>query len=248
MKILIVDNESNLRNALKQLIILTGFQFTAIEEAYGVKDAHTIIKAWQPDIVFLDVEMEDGTGFDLMKEIPSPNFQLIFVTAHQQYAIDAFRFSAIDYIQKPVDPDQLKISLERASSNIKSKSLGQQLEVLLQQLSGQKDKNKKIVLKDAENIYFVKTDDILYCMADGTYTKFFLANAKQVLVSKNLKEYENILEPLGFLRTHHSYLVNAGKITMYDKTDGGSLILEGGCSVPVSQRKKESIMQILESK
>jgi two-component system, LytTR family, response regulator len=248
MKLLIVDNETNLRTALRKLITLTGFPYTAIEEASGVKEAFIKINTVKPDIVFLDVEMEDGSGFDLMKQIPNPQFQLIFVTAHQQYAIDAFRFSAIDYIQKPVDPDQLKISLDRASSNIKSKSLGQQLEVLLQQLSGKQDKNKKIVLKDAENIYFVKTDDILYCMADGTYTKFYLSNAKQVLVSKNLKEYENILEPVGFLRTHHSYLVNAGKITIYDKTDGGSLILEGGFSVPVSQRKKEAIMQILENR
>ncbi len=248
MKLLIVDNETNLRTALRELIMLTGFPYTALEEASGVKEAFMKINMVQPDIVFLDVEMEDGSGFDLMKQIPNPQFQLIFVTAHQQYAIDAFRFSAIDYIQKPVDPDQLKISLDRAASNIKSKSLGQQLEVLLQQLSGKQDKNKKIVLKDAENIYFVKTEDILYCAADGTYTKFYLANAKQVLVSKNLKEYENILEPLGFLRTHHSYLVNAGKITMYDKTDGGSLILEGGFPVPVSQRKKEAIMQILENR
>lgn len=248
MKILIVDNEENLRTALRLLIAQTGFRATFIDEASGVKEGLLKIDTFQPDIVFLDVEMEDGSGFDLMKQVPNPQFQLIFVTAHQQYAIDAFRFSAIDYIQKPVDPDQLKMSLERAASNIKSKSLGMQLEILLQQLSGKLDKNKQIVLKDAENIYFVKTDDILYCMADGTYTKFYLANAKQVLVSKNLKEYETVLEPIGFLRTHHSYLVNAGKITMYDKTDGGSLILEGGYPVPVSQRKKEAIMQILENR
>jgi two-component system, LytTR family, response regulator len=248
MRILIVDNEANLRTALKQLIAHSGFTDAETEEASGVQEALVKIKSFHPDIVFLDVEMEDGTGFDLMKQFSNPQFQLIFVTAHNKYAIDAFRFSAIDYLLKPVDPDQLLVSLERAASNIKTKSLGQQVEVLLQQLSGKQDKDKRIVLKDIENIYFVKVEDILYCMADGTYTRFFMQNNKNVIVSKNLKEYENILEPLGFLRTHHSYLVNPNKITMYDKTDGGALILEGGLSVPVSQRKKDGIMQILEHK
>jgi two-component system, LytTR family, response regulator len=248
MKILIVDNEPKLRHALKQLIHLSGFSYSAMLEASGVKEAVEQIQTHHPDIVFLDVEMEDGTGFDLMKQLANPQFQLIFVTAHNQYAIDAFQFSAIDYLLKPVDPEKLNISLEKAINNIKTKSLGDQIEILLQQLNGKTDKEKRIVLKDIDNIYFVKVNDILYCMADGTYTRFFFQNQKNVIVSKNLKEYENILEPLGFLRTHHSYLVNPDKITAYDKSDGGSLILEGNVSVPVSQRKKDSIMNILASK
>ncbi|HCL05759.1 MAG TPA: DNA-binding response regulator [Chitinophagaceae bacterium] len=248
MTILIIDNEANLRNTLKELIKLSGFNFSIIIEASGVKEGIQRIHSENPDIVFLDIEMEDGTGFDLMKQIQHPQFQLIFVTAHNQYAIDAFRFSAINYLLKPVDPDSLKISLEKASANIKTKLLSDQIDILLQQLAGKTDKERRIVLRDIDNIYFVKVNDILYCMADGTYTRFYLQNQKDILVSKNLKEYENLLEPLGFLRTHHSYLVNPDKITMYDKSEGGSLILEGGVSVPVSQRKKEAIISILEKK
>ncbi len=248
MNILIIDNEPSLRNTLKELIKLSGFAFTDIAEASGVKEGITQIHAQHPDIVFLDIEMGDGTGFDLMRQIPNPQFQLIFVTAHNEYAIDAFKFSAIDYLLKPIDPESLVKSLERATANIKTKLLSEQLDVVLQQLSGKADKDKRIVLRDIDNIYFVKVKDIMYCMADGTYTRFFLDNKKEILVSKNLKEYENLLEPIGFLRTHHSYLVNPDKITMYDKSEGGSLILEGGASVPVSQRKKELIITILEKK
>jgi two-component system, LytTR family, response regulator len=248
MKILVIDNEAGLRSALKELIRLSGFTYTGLEEASGVREGIAQINTHNPDLVFLDVEMEDGTGFDLLQQLTNISFQLVFVTAHNQYAIDAFRFSAIDYLLKPVDSEKLQISLERAAANIKSQTLGRQIEVLLNQFSGKADKNKRIVLKDIDNVYFVKTDEILYCMADGTYTRFYLENNKNIIVSKNLKEYENILEPIGFLRTHHSYLVNPDKISMYDKTDGGALILQGGLSVPVSQRKKESIMQILEQK
>jgi two-component system LytT family response regulator len=248
MNILIIDNEPSLRNTLKELIKLSGFTFTNIAEASGVKEGITQIHTQHPDIVFLDIEMGDGTGFDLMRQIPNPQFQLIFVTAHNEYAIDAFKFSAIDYLLKPIDPESLVNSLERATANIKTKLLSEQLDVVLQQLSGKADKDKRIVLRDIDNIYFVKVKDIMYCMADGTYTRFFLDNKKEILVSKNLKEYENLLEPIGFLRTHHSYLVNPDKITMYDKSAGGALILEGGAYVPVSQRKKELIITILEKK
>jgi two-component system, LytTR family, response regulator len=248
MRVLVIDNELNLRAGIKSL--LHGFcpEISSIEEADGVQSGLQKIKSFLPDIVLLDVEMDDGTGFDLMKQVTNPAFQLVFVTAHNKYAIDAFQFSAIDYLLKPVDPDALQKSIQKAIRNIQSKDLSRQIEFLLQQLNGKHDHDKKIVLKDIENIYFVKVADILYCMAEGTYTKFFLQNRPPVLVSKNLKEYENILEPLGFIRTHHSYLVNPAKIIRFDKTDGGLLILEDDLKVPLAQRKKEWVLSILEGK
>jgi two-component system LytT family response regulator len=248
MKVLIIDNENNLREGLMLLLKNYCPEITALTEADGVKTGLEKIKSFQPDILLLDVEMEDGTGFDLMKQVTNPSFQLIFVTAHNKYAIEAFQFSAIDYLLKPVDPDALQKSIQRATANIRNNSLQQQVQILLQQLTGAHNKDRKIVLKDIENTWFVKVADILFCEAEGTYTKFFLQNAEPILVSKNLKEYEEILEPLGFLRTHHSFLANPDKIKLYDKTDGGMLILEGGLSVPVSQRKKEHVMQFLENR
>lgn len=248
MKVLITDNEPAIRSSVHQLIKAYCPDVTSIEEATGVQDGLQKIKSFHPDIVLLDVEMEDGTGFDLMRQVSNPYFQLIFITAHNKYAIEAFQFSAIDYLLKPVDPDALQISIERARINIRNRDLSKQIEVLLQQMSGKQDHEKRIVLKDIENIYFVKVADILYCMAEGTYTKFYLQHSNPVIVSKNLKEYENILEPLGFIRCHHSYLVNPEKILRYDKSDIGSLVLEGNHHVPLSQRKRDSILKLLESK
>jgi two-component system LytT family response regulator len=246
MKVLIIDNESNLRNGLKLLLKNYCPEVTVIVEADGVRTGLDAISAFHPDVVLLDVEMDDGTGFDLMKKIPEPAFQLIFVTAHNKYAIEAFQFSAIDYLLKPVDPDALQKSMHKAAGKIKNSNLQQQVQILLQQLSGIQNKDRKIVLKDFENTWFIKVSDILYCEAEGTYTRFFLQNNEPLLVSKNLKEYEEILEPLGFLRTHHSFLANPDKIKSYDKTDGGALVLEGGRSIPISQRKKDFVMQVLE--
>lgn len=248
MKALLIDNEIHLRQGLKELLLNYCPEITIIEEAEGVATGLQKINSFLPDIVFLDVEMDDGTGFDLMKKVLAPSFQLIFITAHNKYAIEAFQFSAIDYLLKPVDPELLQRSIQRAAGNIRNASLQQQVQILLQQLNGKPVADRKIVLKDIDNTYFIKVADILFCEAEGTYTKFYFANGDPILVSKNLKEYESILEPLGFLRTHHSFLANPEHIKLFDKTDGGMLILTGGHSVPVSQRKKEYVMQILESR
>lgn len=246
MRILIIDNEPELRSGLRELIPLKpGDQ---IEEAEGVRSGLEMIASFDPDLVFLDIEMEDGTGFDLLRQLDQPGFQLIFTTAHNQYAIQAFKFSAMDYLLKPIDPTELTNSLDKARAAFRKADLNNQLAVLMQQLNTKPVTDRKIVLKDIESTYFVKIADILFCEAGGTYTKFYLDGADPILVSKNLKEYEAILEPHGFLRSHHSYLVNPDKIKMYDKTDGGALVLVSGHSIPVSQRKKEMILQILENR
>ncbi|MEO7983218.1 MAG: LytTR family DNA-binding domain-containing protein [Bacteroidota bacterium] len=245
MKVLIIDNEPNLRTAIKALLNAFCPEIAMMEDADGVKSGLQKIKTFNPDIVLLDVEMDDGSGFDLMKQVTNPSFQLVFVTAHNKYAIEAFQFSAIDYLLKPVDPDALQKSIHKATANIRNGNLHQQVQVLLQQLSGIKNHDRKIVLKDMENTYFIRVADILYCEAEGTYTKFYFSGSDPILVSKNLKEYEMLLEPLGFIRTHHSFLANPDKIKMYDKTDGGALVLEGGRSIPVSQRKKDTVLGLL---
>lgn len=248
MKLLITDNEPGQRAALRSLLQLFCPEITEVEEADGVQSGLATIRSFRPDILLLDVEMDDGSGFDLLNQLYNPDFQLIFITAHDQYAIEAFKFSAIDYLLKPVDPDALQKSIQKAMLNIRNSNLQQQVEVLLQQLSGVQNKERKIVLKDIDNTWFIKITDVLYCEAEGTYTRFHLQNGGPILVSKNLKEYEEILEPLGFLRTHHSFLANPDKIKSFDKTHGGALVLEGGLSIPVSQRKKDFVMQVLEKR
>jgi two-component system, LytTR family, response regulator len=248
MKLLLIDNETNIRRGLRDMLLMVSTETPIIEEACGVETGLQKIKNFFPDIVFLDIEMDDGTGFDLLNRISHPSFQLIFTTAHDQYAIQAFKFSAIDYLLKPIDPDELSKSLDRAAAHIRNNDLNKQLSVLMEQLSHKNDHERKIVLKDIDSTYFIRVCDILFCAAEGTYTKFYITNNDPILVSKNLKEYETLLEPLGFLRTHHSFLANPDKIKMYDKTDGGSLILEGDIRIPVSQRKRDFVLGILEKK
>jgi two-component system LytT family response regulator len=249
MKILLIDNEEEVRTVLKDMVSAWSNGTHLIEEADGVRTGLQQINTFNPDIVLLDVEMNDGTGFDLLRQISSPTFQLIFTTAHNQYAIQAFRFSAIDYLLKPVDPADLQRSLEKAIANIANNTMQKQLAILLQQYAGKNEPERQIVLKDVDKTYFIKISDILYCEAEGSYTKFYLSNAEPLFVSRNLRSYEELLAPAGFIRTHHSCLVNPSKIKIYDrKTDSGTLILEGGHTIPVSQRKKDFVLQLLENR
>ena len=249
MKILLVDNEKEIRLVLKQMVAACDNGIHHIEEADGVKSGIEKINSFNPDIVLLDVEMNDGTGFDLLKQIHEPVFQLIFTTAHNEYAIQAFKFSAIDYLLKPIDPIELSNSLQRAKENISNQNMQKQLAVLMQQVAGKAEPDRQIVIKDIDKTYFIKMNDILYCEAEGSYTKFYLTNSDPIFVSRNLRYYEELLAPAGFFRTHHSCLVNPTKIKIYDrKTDSGTLILEGGHTIPVSQRKKDLVLQLLENR
>lgn len=249
MKILLVDNESEIRLVLKDMVIACSNGLHIIDEADGVVNGIAKINSFAPDIVLLDVEMNDGTGFDLIKQIPNPAFQLIFTTAHNQYAIQAIKYSAIDYLLKPIDPIELNNSLQKATKNISTQTMQQQLAVLMQQFTNKQEPERQIVIKDIDKTYFIKMNDILYCEAEGSYTKFYLTNSEPIFVSRNLRYYEELLEPAGFFRTHHSCLVNPSKIKIYDrKTDSGTLILEGGHTVPVSQRKKDFVLQLLENR
>lgn len=246
MRVLVVDNEQPIREALVEMIKKSLHQIE-LHEADGVQSGMLEITEFKPEIVFLDVEMDDGTGFDLLKQVPNPNFQLIFTTAYNQYAIQAIKFSAIDYLMKPVDPAELAASLNKASQNISQKNLQQQLEVLLQQVGQKPATEKRIVLKDLDATYFVKVNDILYCMAEGAYTQVFVQSSDPILVSRNLHTHEEMLSSSGFIRTHHSCLVNPSHIKLFDrKTE--SLILTSGHSVPVSQRKRDWVISFLENR
>lgn len=246
MRALIIDNESNIRKGLHDLLLSFCPQVKGIHEANSVVNGINAIALYKPDLVFLDVELDDGTGFDLLSQLQTYQFQLVFITAHDKYAINAFKFSAMDFLLKPIDPLELQRSVNKAFININNDP-GKQLAFLLEQMNNKSDQPKKIILKDIHKTYYVKIDDILYCEADGIYTKFVLIDNQNILVSKNLKEYESLLEPLGFVRTHHSFLVNPDKIRMFDKSEGGMLILDHGINIPVSQRKKETVLRMLEN-
>lgn len=245
MKVLIIDNDAILRLGLKTLIRAVD-GVSAIEEAEGVERGLTAVRTFNPDVVLLDVEMEDGTGFDFLKRLTHYSFQVIFITSHNRYAVEAFRFSALDFVQKPIDPEDLSRALMRARNAINTKELGEQIKVLQTALSDIRSVDQKIVLRDNKSLYFVRVGDILSCEAQGSYTTFFIADGQKIVVSKSIKEYEQMLEPFGFIRTHNSHLVNPKKIARLDKSEGGMLILEDGSQVPISQRKWDQILALLD--
>lgn len=245
MRTLIIDNEEQIRIGLiKQLKALCP-SVSETKESTGVTAGLKAIAEYEPDLVFLDVEMDDGTGIELIKKLGSFNFQLIFITAHDKYAINAFKLSAIDFLLKPIDAEDLIKAVDKAEQNLKSKTMDLQFEILQESLSSITINEKKIVLKDSESIYFVKVSDIVHCKAEGPYTEFYLIPEQKITISKSLKEYEELLEPYGFIRTHHSHLINIKRIVRFDKADGGILILENKQAVPVSQRKRDQIMELL---
>lgn len=248
MKVLIIDNDSSIREGLVSLLRKLCPNIKEISEATGVASGIEAINKLLPELVFLDVEMDDGTGFDLLQKLGNYNFQLVFITAHNKYAVNAFKLSAIDFLLKPIDPMELVVSVNKASAQLKNRDLESQIKLLeesLQNQSSKRDQDKKIALNDGNSIHYIKVSDIIYCKADGSYTVFYLLSARKIMVSKLLKEYEDLLTDFNFLRTHHSYLINAKKIIKFDKTDGGQLILEESHSVPVSARKKEQVLEIL---
>lgn len=247
MKILVVDNETNIRQSIVQLIQnYCPFDFD-LYEATGVETGLKAISEIHPDILFLDVELDDGTGMDLLSKLVEINFHVIFITAHNKYAIDAFRFSAIDFLLKPIEPLELIDAFEKVTKQIKNNSLQDQLLIMQQSINKITSKEKKIVLKDSTSIYFVNVHDIIRCESDGQYTEFYVDSMKKIIISKSLKEYEELLEPFGFIRPHHSHIININKILRFDKVDGGSLIMQNNDEIPVSHRKKAQILQILDS-
>ena len=246
MKVLLIDNEENIITSISSMLQNHCEGIKEINYANGVKYGIAKIEEFKPNIVFLDVEMDDGTGFDLVSQLKEINFQLIFVTAHNKYAINAFKFSAIDFIQKPVDIDDLITAFNKAKSQIHSKDIINQFQILKDSISNIQNKDQKIVLKDNKSIYFIQVNDIFNCEAEGSYTTFHLVNNQKITVSKPLKEYELLLETFGFFRPHNSHLVNSSKITRLDKANGGLLILNNKAEIPISQRKWDYVLQLLD--
>lgn len=248
MRVIIIDNETSVRKGLIALLGKHCPQVTEIFEATGVVDGIRIINETKPDLVFLDVEMDDGTGFELLNKLVNYHFQLVFITAHNKYAVDAFKFCAIDFLLKPIGPMELVISVNRALDGQKKQNLELQIKLLQEHLFAV-DKNlpraKNIALIDGNVIHYVKIEEIIFCKAEGAYTSFHLTNGKKILVSQILKEYDELLHGYMFIRTHHSYLVNSSKIVKYDKSDGGQLYLEDNYTIPVSARKKVVVLNIL---
>lgn len=235
IKTLIIEDEINVREGLKKLLKIIAPNIKVIAETGFITEAIQIIKKEKPSLIFLDIELEDGSGFDILKQFETIYFKIIFTTAYNQYAINAFKFSATDYLLKPINPIELKKAIQRATIALDKENL---LTVLKHNLD---NKEQKIVLKTSENQFVINVKNIIHLEADGTYTHFITTN-KKIIVSKNIKFYEDLLND-NFFRCHQSHLVNSAHIIRY--TNKGFLQMTNRDLVPVSTRKKKEITPFL---
>lgn len=238
MKIALIDDEPDARKTLRKLLeVQSVYQ---IQEAAGVQSGIQLIESFKPDVVFLDVMMKDGTGFDLLTRLQAINFKLVIVSGHDEFALKAFRFSAIDYLVKPVDRDELRSALERIGDT--QPPWQQVMDVLKQNVQPLTGADRKIVLKDMNAVYVVSVSSIIRCEASDNYTTFFFTDQAPIVVSKPLREYEDLLSPAGFLRVHQSHLINLNQLKQFNKREGGSITMKDGSEVPVSSRKRDLLM------
>lgn len=241
MNAIIIDDNDKARIALASDLEDYCPEINIIGEADGVETGYNLIHEVNPDLIFLDIRMGDGTGFDLLekfKPVSNLPFMVIFTTAYDEFAIKAFKYAAVDYLLKPIDSDSLMLAAERVQKQTKQQT-NTQLDFLLQQLA--QPKLTKLSLADAERIHIVPITDIVRCESYKNYTTFYLATGKKITVSKSIKEYDELLTPNQFLRVHHSHLVNLNQVKEVIKVDGPYLLMNDGSNVPVSTRKKEML-------
>ncbi|MFC4817110.1 MULTISPECIES: LytR/AlgR family response regulator transcription factor [unclassified Flavobacterium] len=247
MKVIIIDDENKARRLISTIISENFPEITSLLEASDLKEGVSLIKEHQPEIVFLDIEMPNHSGLEIMDffEPNEVNFQVIFITAYNDYAIQAFKLSAVDYILKPVDISELKNAVEKAKQNIEKANINDKLENLrkvFHQLS-----LNKIILEVPKGILFVAHDDIILFEADGMYTKVYMKNNESQLICKPLKHFaDQLSEKFIFYKPHRSYLVNLRYMKELSKKDGFHIIMENNKTIPIAKEKKEEFMQMIQ--
>ena len=239
IRTVIIDDENKSVLSLKKLLETYCSRVSLVGTAGTVKDAVETIDSCQPDLVFLDVTMPDGDGFDVLENTRFRNFEVIFITASDRFAIKAFEFSAIHYLLKPINPDDLKKAVERFEQIKGFTSLDQKINIIRESLT---NNHKKIILPLSEGLIIKDLDDIIRCEAEDNYTMFFFTNNEKILVSKSLNKFENILSDINFCRIHNKHLVNLKYITKYVKGKSGYVILRDGSSALVSESRRDEFL------
>lgn len=245
IKIVILEDEIPVLETITEIVENYCDETQLMGVARNIRTAKQLIQKTNPDLVLLDINLPDGTSFDLLEQLKNINFKIIFITAFEEFAIQAIKLSAIDYLVKPIDPIELIAAIKKARDAVDLSNNNLKLSALLSNIKGLANKPKKIILKTAENIYLIDVADIIRCESDGAYTRFYLNDGKKIMISKVIKDYEEMLHDYGFLRVHKSHIINLNFIDRFEKTDG-LIVLKDQSSIPVSVRKKESLLKIFE--
>jgi len=240
----VIDDESRVRETICNMISVYCPNIQIIGQANSVESGYQIINQLGPEIVFLDIKMPDGTGFDLLKKFSNLTFHFIIISAYEEYAIKAFKYSALDYLLKPIDSTDLINAVEKVTKTINSDETNQKFEILLSNIDNEEKEIKKIILKTQDSIFVVDVDKIVRCESQNNYTLFILSDHSKILVSKTLKEYDELLTPLSFIRCHQSHLVNPKYIQKFTRYPNIAIFMNDGSIIPVSVRKKDVIAKI----
>lgn len=250
VKVVIVDDEENSRDTLRGKLDLFCPEVEIGGEAANVKDALELIDNEKPDAIFLDIKLAGESGFDILEEVAKNEEvdpEIVFITAHDEFAIKAIKFSALDYLLKPIDPEELVKAIRKIEEQKGIPKHAANLNVLVENIRQASDSPKKIVVPTSDGMHVIRLADIVRLESSSNYTTFFLNSEKSLLASKTLKEFDNMLSGYNFNRIHKSHLVNMNYLKRYVQTDGGYLILEDGSKIPVANRKKEQLLTILKN-
>ncbi|MGC3943717.1 MAG: LytTR family DNA-binding domain-containing protein [Chryseolinea sp.] len=242
LRAIIVDDELKSRESLKKMLTTFCEGVDVLSLCQNVTVAKEACVQLKPDVVFLDVRMQGETGFDLLDQLRTVDFQIIFTTAFSEYAIKAIKLSALDYLLKPIDVDELVRAVEKAKRR-KNDNPFERIQQLLQNTKVNASEKYKMALPTAEGLSFIEVRDIIYLKASGAYTEIFLNNGQKHLVTRHLKEYDETLSEQNFFRIHHSILVNVNLVTSYVRGNGGYVVMSDGSTLDVSRRKKDAFLQ-----
>lgn len=244
MTAIIVDDEKHCREVLEHLLLKHCRDITLLASCADGNEALKVLEVRSPDILFLDIEMPGMNGFELLEKFPDAGFEIIFTTAYNEYAIKAIKHSALDYLLKPIDKEELKIAVQRAIEQ-KSVKPADRINDLLDKLNVKRP-SKRFAASTMEGLIMVNADDILYCESDSAYCKLVFTDGKSLLLSKTLKDVEESLHQDEFCRIHSSYLVNLNYVKKYIKGEGGEVVMNNGVNLPVSRTRKQDFLRLLE--
>jgi len=245
IRTIIIEDEPVSREMLTLMLQRYKNDIEIIDTCSNPTDGIESIAKHQPDLIFLDIQMPKMNGFDMLKKIPSINFEVIFTTAFDQYAINAIRISALDYLLKPVDDEDLAAAIDKCRERMQSKKPGSQFENLFNNLMNKNPLDKTLALAASDGISFVKMSDILRVEANGRYAKFYLLNKETILVSKTLGDFEEILSANQFFRIHDSSIINLNHVKKYIRGDGGTVLLSDNTELDVARRRKEDFIKLI---
>ncbi|POY38474.1 DNA-binding response regulator [Solitalea longa] len=245
MKAVLIDDEKNALEMLEWQLQNYCPQVQIMALCNSADKGIAAIQEYQPQLVFLDIEMPVKNGFEVLQQFPDPTFETIFTTAYNQFALKAFRFAAFDYLLKPIDAEDLTKTIQRYQRQRLNSNFKQQLEILMQQYVSPNSLPEKVSFSTQQAIHFVKPETIVYCESDSNYTTLFFVDKTKLVVSKTLKDVEELLVGYQFMRIHHSYLINLKEVSRYIKTEGGAIEMNDGAQLPISRQRKDELMRIL---